>query len=268
MSDDEKTRVLSARQLASLPPRATVPAAEAGEQRTRVVSGKPAAGTTSRISFTCPNGHTVLAAVSLAGKRGKCSKCGADVQIPGAAAPALAAPASSDPPVSAGAGPEASSESGGQPPGEALPQLPADGAADRREEHPPPGEASGEQQPGWDFVGVPATGDGSDVAPGGDWSVADPADLFDEDGGNPTARLVARLWAESEQQPGGVIELHLAGGGVVFPKWYDAQWSRGTHGLFASEAADGSITLTAVAWDTVHKVIVRQLSEVPPDMFP
>jgi hypothetical protein len=37
--------------------------------------------------------------------------------------------------------------------------------------------------------------------------------------------------------------------------------------LFASQAADGSVTLTAVAWETVQKIVVRQLAEVPDDMF-
>ena len=54
---------------------------------------------------------------------------------------------------------------------------------------------------------------------------------------------------------------------MILPEWYDANWSRGTHGLFASQAADGSVTLTAVAWETVQKIVVRQLTEVPNDMF-
>ena len=107
----------------------------------------------------------------------------------------------------------------------------------------------------------------------GDWSAVsgsagfanDASEGFAADGGNPTALLVARLWAE--RQHGGIIELHLEGGSVILPQWYDANWSRGTHGLFASQGADGSVTLTAVAWDTVRKVVVRQLTEVPNDMF-
>jgi hypothetical protein len=76
---------------------------------------------------------------------------------------------------------------------------------------------------------------------------------------------VARLWAERDH--GGIVELHLAGGSVILPEFYEPNWSRGTHGLFASQAADGSVTLTAVAWETVLKIVVRQLTAVPDDMF-
>jgi hypothetical protein len=82
---------------------------------------------------------------------------------------------------------------------------------------------------------------------------------------NPTAQLVARLWLERGH--GGVVELHLTGGGVILPEWYEARWSRGTHGLFASQAADGTVTLTAVAWESIQKVVVRQVEGLPDGMF-
>jgi hypothetical protein len=82
---------------------------------------------------------------------------------------------------------------------------------------------------------------------------------------NPTAQLVARLWVERGH--GGVVELHLVGGGVILPEWYEARWSRGTHGLFASQAADGTVTLTAVAWESIQKIIVRQVEGLPDGMF-
>ena len=82
---------------------------------------------------------------------------------------------------------------------------------------------------------------------------------------NPTAQLVARLWAEREH--GGKFEIHVTGGGVILPQWYEPRWSRGTHGLFANQAADGSVTLTAVAWESVQKIIVRQIEGLPDGMF-
>jgi hypothetical protein len=82
---------------------------------------------------------------------------------------------------------------------------------------------------------------------------------------NPVARLVARLWDEREH--GGIVELHLTGGSVILPEWYEAVWSRGTHGLFASQSADGTITLTAVAWEAIQKVVVRQVAGLPDGMF-
>jgi hypothetical protein len=82
---------------------------------------------------------------------------------------------------------------------------------------------------------------------------------------HPTSQLVARLWAEREH--GGIVELHLTGGSVILPEWYEPLWSRGTHGLFASQAADGTVTLTAVAWDSIQKVVVRQVQGLPDGMF-
>jgi hypothetical protein len=82
---------------------------------------------------------------------------------------------------------------------------------------------------------------------------------------NPTAMLVARLWVEREH--GGIVELHLTGGSVILPEWFEMNWSRGTHGVFASQAVDGSVTLTAVAWDTIAKIVVRQVQGLPDGMF-
>ena len=81
---------------------------------------------------------------------------------------------------------------------------------------------------------------------------------------HPTADLVARLWAEREH--GGQIEVHHADG-VIVPNWYDVTWSRGTHGVFGSQAPDGTVTITAVAWSSVQKVIVRQVQTLPADIF-
>jgi len=79
------------------------------------------------------------------------------------------------------------------------------------------------------------------------------------------AALLARLWYERDH--GGVVEIHLTGGAVLLPEEFSPRWSGGTHGLFASQAADGSVTLTAVAWDTVQRIVVRQLTAVPDDLF-
>ena len=83
--------------------------------------------------------------------------------------------------------------------------------------------------------------------------------------GHPTAMLVARLFQEVEH--GGIVEVHIAGGSVILPEFYEFRWSVGSHGLFASRAADGTVTLTAVAWDSIQKIIVRQVNGLPDGMF-
>lgn len=244
------------------------------EEKTRIVPRVDAkAGGT--ITFQCDNGHRINVPAKLAGKRGTCSKCGIAVVIPMAGSP-KAAPAA-----------EPAPEIVPEPAGEIIaPPAPA-----AEPDHGSGGDA-GPAVPAPDpfanlFNGVEASppsvepvaidvGSGSDESPTGGGSVvgdvvagyapeqfAGPDETAIVD--NPTAQLVARLWVERGH--GGVVELHLAGGGVILPEWYEARWSRGTHGLFASQAADGTVTLTAVAWESIQKIIVRQVEGLPDGMF-
>ena len=82
---------------------------------------------------------------------------------------------------------------------------------------------------------------------------------------HPLAALVIRLWSEREH--GGIIELHLAGGAILLPDWFDRRLSQGTHGLFAAQAADATVTMTIVPWETVTRVVVRGVVGLPDGMF-
>lgn len=218
------------------------------------------------ISFYCPNGHRIKAEARLAGKSGPCSKCGVVVTIPAVGSPpkrprggvkvgetATAATQSAEPkPNLDFLGTDAAS------PADAPPQAdeaPSDEPAAAGDELPqivvaPPEEPAGEPEV------PPFYGEGAaDEA-----FSPPPADVP----WHPTADLVARLWAEREH--GGVFEVHHTGG-VFVPQWFEFLWSRGTHGLFATQAADGTITLTAVAWDSIQKIIVRQVEGLPDGMF-
>lgn len=226
---------------------------------------KPPEAAAATIVFQCPNGHRISVPAKLAGKRGACSKCGTAVVIPPATPPAPSAPvpAGASPlDVLAAGGESLSGDEGtitlkspvpwvapvGGPPG-AFPHPPtATGAI------PPsgPAERHAAADPE-DRTPRPVEGWGPGVLP------------MVTGGENATALLLARLWAERDH--GGVVELHLVGGSVILPEWYEPRWSLGTHGLFASQAADGSVTLTAVAWDSVQKVVVRQVEGLPDGMF-
>jgi hypothetical protein len=216
------------------------------EAKTRVIqrqaAGKGLPTADGQLVFACPNGHRIVVAAALAGKRGKCSKCGVAVEIPRAA--------TASEPAAAAAGPSASPEP--PPPLAETREFPVTGLVVGLT--PEPSQAATES---WDFIGEPSDAE--------EWPAGVPAATPFADVGHPTASLVARLWAERAH--GGVIELHLANGSVILPEWYDANWSRGSHGLFASQAADATVTLTAVAWESVQKVIVRKLTAVPDDMF-
>jgi hypothetical protein len=82
---------------------------------------------------------------------------------------------------------------------------------------------------------------------------------------HPLAELLTRLW--SERDHGGVIELHLRGGALLAPDWFDEHHSQGSHGLFASQAADGTVAMTIVPWDEVTRVVVRGVVGLPDGLF-
>lgn len=252
MSDEEKTRILRG----PATPAGGRPSEPRDEGATRILSPQSLAEElgrlTGKIVFECPNGHRITVDESLAGKRGKCSKCGVGVAIPG--------PGDGGPPEFPGVGfgaavSDAKTSKEGReaaaPPPLEIPSLGEQAAPEAEPES-------------WNFIGGPAEAALPEAPPAVAWPVVEGAAAFGDEGGNPTAQLVARLWLERNH--GGVIELHLEGGSVILPEWYDPLWSRGTHGLFGSRAGD-SITITAVAWDTVQKVVVRQLTEMPDDMF-
>jgi hypothetical protein len=254
--DAEQTRVLSQ-------------APGAGRKPAVVVAppGKPG----DRIVFHCPNGHRIVVGKQFAGKRGKCNKCGADVHIPGPSGKAPGGVIIGPPPDE-----EAEDEQPEESPSddEEAPSLDelafgalAAKAAPALDDLGDLGIEGADEAPAqdeavdWNFESSSAPASGGSQG----WSSAGFAPSFDAEDGNPTAQLVAKLWSEREH--GGIVELHLEGGAVLLPEWYESKWSKGTHGLFASQAPDGSVTLTAVAWESVQKVVVRQLAAVPDDMF-
>lgn len=219
-------------------------------------TGTPRRASGPMIAFRCPNGHVGQVPAHLAGKKAKCPHCKSPMTIPVPPGMSLAANPLGDDPL--GYNPPADDALRGNP----LDDNPL--AADSPESPSlddliPVGNASLEDLPILEPepVAMPA-------------AIPSPPVLAPEDEPgdapwHPTADLVARLWAEREY--GGKVEVHHADG-VIVPDWYDVTWSRGTHGVFGSQAPDGTVTITAVAWSAVQKVIVRQVQTLPADMFP
>ena len=238
------------------------------EEKTRIVPRAASKGGGATITFECDHGHRINVPAKLAGKRGACSKCGVPVVIPLASAP--------DQPVSVPAVAATDDVASERSPAEAV----TPGIAPRDEALPTDafanlfaGAATSEPIAAEEIV-VDITGVAEAIAGGS--AVGEvvagygPEEFAPPDDGNaaenPTAQLVARLWLERAHD--GVVEIHLAGGAVpILPEWYEPRWSRGTHGLFASQAADGTVTLTAVAWDSVQKIVVRGVKGLPDGMF-
>jgi hypothetical protein len=214
------------------------------EEKTRIVPRAASKEDAASITFQCGNGHRINVPAKLAGKRGTCSKCGVPVVIPIQSAPAE--------------------------PAQAVEPAPAPDAFAGLFD----GGSAPEPAPAEEIV-VDITGGAGEATSGGGSAVGDvvagygPEEFAAPDDGSaeehPTAQLVARLWLEREH--GGSVEIHVSGAAPIYPEWYEPRWSRGTHGLFAKQETDGTVTLTAVAWDSIQKIVVRGVQGLPDGMF-
>lgn len=241
------------------------------------------------IVFFCPNGHRIVADAAMAGKKGRCKECKEIITVPEPAGAAPQPRSSAQPPMPA---PWVESAAGAESRG--IHREPADGPSLIINEPAPPGRRA-QAAPEKTVIGEPLIeGDsalaglsidptevqinvGEDLAaPSGEAAHAERADEesqpIDDPTAvstsllNPTARLMERLWYE--RRHGGVIEVHLTGAvSPILPTYFYPAWSDGSHGLFASLAADGTVTLTAVAWESVQKIVVRHVDSIPPDFL-
>ena len=84
-------------------------------------------------------------------------------------------------------------------------------------------------------------------------------------GGNPMAGVFQRLWLHKRN--GGIVELYLKGGEVIAPEWFSPRQSQETYGMFAFAERDGSFTMTAVHWDSIERIAVRNVETLPQGMF-
>lgn len=200
------------------------------------VSAKPAAaGAEEQIMFLCPNGHKLNAPQRLQGHAGQCPHCKATFRIP---LVDQAVPAQSEKAETTTESDEFTAFENG------LLEASRD---------------NGHAVEGYDMLSSVL----SDApAPGG--SLIGRNEVMPPTA-HPLARLVARLWNEREH--GGIVELHLTGGALLVPEWFDPKLSHDSHGLFAVQAADGSVTMTIVPWDSVQRVVVRGVIGLPDGLF-
>lgn len=182
-----------------------------------------------QIEFLCPNGHRLFGPARLQGRPGQCPECGSRFRIP------TYEDVSDEEGVESGIG-----LSGGNPPGfpsgEAANAAP-DGRLPEIDEIQPHREREKATQR--------AAAERGDV-------------------GHPLARLFSRLWAE--KPPGSTVELRLAGGQTIGPDQFAEELSQESHGVFAVREPDGAHTLTVVAWDSIDRVFLRGVRELPEEM--
>lgn len=80
---------------------------------------------------------------------------------------------------------------------------------------------------------------------------------------HPMAQLLQRLWPR--KAAGAMLEIHLGDGKLLAPDEFAARDPR--FALFGVREANGSHTLTAVAWDSIERVVVRGLDHLPEEWF-
>jgi hypothetical protein len=86
----------------------------------------------------------------------------------------------------------------------------------------------------------------------------------------PTARppvmaaLFNELWRKSGE---GIVELHLRGGAMLVPNWYNTELSQGRVAVLGMQEIDGTYSVAIVPWDTVERIAVRGMELMPRGLF-
>jgi hypothetical protein len=79
----------------------------------------------------------------------------------------------------------------------------------------------------------------------------------------PLAALLSKVWRYKAQ--GASVEIHLGDGKLLEPDQISLKDAN--HALFTSREASGSHTLTAVAWSSIERIVVRGLEQPPKEWF-
>lgn len=211
-------------------------ASESGKRRLRDAAGE------EKIEFRCPNGHKLSGPASLRGQAGQCPHCQAKFRIPRGEAenPRPAAEPASD-----------------------------SNRIDFQLDDAPEAEPIED-----DFLGIDEL---QEVEPGsrksgsavdvgflpGEAPPSEEAEPAEE--AHPLASLFVVLWQEHEH--GGVVEIHLGGGVTIVPDWWAPALSIHSHGVFAIQTADGSYVMETVAWDSIQRITIRRIQELPGGVF-
>jgi len=212
-------------------------------------------GQEGQIEFLCPNGHHLHGPRSLEATPGECPECGVRFLVP--SFDDVPDDDQNEPPrqesgVAVQAEPEIKIVTGDEPSRiqdqvEAVPE-------------PPPAVRVRTNDRAGEPV-APQVVEVSTAPPGADSArphLAAPAQSL--------AELFAKLWPLRAR--GAVVELHLSDGETVVPDRFAQAMSQGTFAMVASTDADGKHTLTAVAWDSVVRVVVRNLGQLPDEFRP
>ncbi len=224
----------------------------------------------SVIEFLCPNGHRIRCGAEQAGRAAKCPRCGVTFRVPEAAdlAPeemmgfnsGVSPAVLTDSGISDKASPSSIVRAEREPPIEFLcpnghrlfgaaslqgkaGKCPECGSRFRipvRADAPAPGAAAQPDQ-------LAAAGFAPPAVPG-------PAHAA-------SAELLERLWNAAPSGRG--VEIHLRDGTKFLPERLLKNASGPGYAVFVSREPDGTMTVTAVAWEAITRLVVAGLSELP-----
>ncbi len=208
-----------------------------------------------QIEFLCPNGHHLHGPASLQGRAGECPECGSRFRIP-----IIDEPEGEPQPL---AEPEVSVEREGPAEEEITLENPTP-IADH--EYMVPAERVQPPQP-LDFFQV--LDDGSAAAkPAGASGVVEAAIVELPSGpdgvvpvAHPLAALFIELWAARGE--GSRVEVHLESGSVLLPDGYVKSHSQQDYAVLVTRDPDSSSTITIVPWNSIARIIMRAVKQVP-----
>lgn len=193
------------------------------------------------IVFLCPNGHKLNGPAKLKGKAGQCPHCGAKFRIPEDDEPAP------------GDDVEDVEEFVEEPMAESMTEE--EFAAEEIEDVDEITEFQEEEEfeeleP---FEEAPPTVIDAFLSPAAE-------------GVHPYAAIVAEIWAAKE--PGQTVELHLQKGDVFTPELFAESLSQPHFGVFGRrEREGGGHTLILLPWESITRIEVRHVKQVPVGLF-
>jgi hypothetical protein len=187
------------------------------------------------IVFLCPNGHKLNGPASLQGRPGKCPHCGMRFLIPHL---------------------DDDEDHDGQPDAQYLASLSGNLTSKARPEDTVQTEVPG---------GASAGDSGQMRLDFGDLGEALDFVRPSDARAHPMAEIFLHLW--QRRVPGTLVELYLKGGEILTPDWYASRLSQDNYALFGLHDTDGSYSLLAVNWDSVDRIAVRGMEELPQGLF-
>lgn len=196
------------------------------------VVGQKRSSREPQIEFLCPNGHRLHGPASLQGRLGQCPDCGSRFRIP--------VYDEGDDNEQAELGIEMGRADGRRSSDSRIkpPEIGIEG--------PSRAKAEDEQVPDSPSDALRTDVSASDSALGAI---------------HPLGAIFAKLWVEKAR--GATFELVFDDQRVLTPDVFIKTLSPPSHGVFAIKESNGTITLEAVAWEAVRRLVVRNLKRMP-----